>query len=123
MLRLIRGGTVVTAAEMIKSGPAHRWRVIARLGADLRAPADAEVVDATGKLIMPGGVTCIRISICPCFDTVSSDDHYTVIRRRPLAAPPTVIDFVPQDTSPLRANIDAWQSQGNDKAAIDFGFT
>ncbi len=81
-----------------------------------------EVVDAAGKLILPGGVDVHTHFDLPMFGTVSSDDHYTGHKAAAFGGTTTVIDFVPQDLSPLQANVDAWHAKADPKAAIDFGF-
>lgn len=53
---LIRGGTVMTAAgEIIEGGDVLlREGRIAAVGAKLEAPADARIIDATGRFVTPG---------------------------------------------------------------------
>ena len=65
---------------------------------------------------------CIPILICPCFGTVSSDDHYTGHKAAAFGGTTTVIDFVPQDSGLIEANVDAWHAKADAKAAVDFGF-
>lgn len=50
----IRGGTVATAADTFQCDIGIREGRIAALGSDL-APA-AEVIDASGRLVLPGGI-------------------------------------------------------------------
>ena len=63
---------------------------------------DAEVVDAAGKLVLPGGVDAHTHFDLPMFGTVSSDDHYTGHKAAAFGGTTTVIDFVPQDFPTLR---------------------
>jgi dihydropyrimidinase len=51
---IIRGGTVATAADTFSCDVGIRDGRIAALGADLGAAA--EIVDATGMLVLPGGI-------------------------------------------------------------------
>jgi len=51
---IIRGGTIATAADTFSCDVGIRDGVIAALGADLGAAG--EVVDATGRLVLPGGI-------------------------------------------------------------------
>src|ERR1700745_3631914 len=51
---IIRGGTIATAADTFACDVGISGGVIAALGADLGAPT--EVVDASGNLVLPGGI-------------------------------------------------------------------
>jgi dihydropyrimidinase len=85
--------------------------------------ANAEIIDASGKLVMPGGVDPHTHFDLPMFDTVSSDDHYTGHKAAAFGGTTTVMDFVPQpDEGSLESGVDAWHAKADDKAAIDFSF-
>ncbi len=51
---IIRGGTVVTAADTTRCDVGIRGGKVVALGEALAGAA--EIVDATGKLVMPGGI-------------------------------------------------------------------
>jgi dihydropyrimidinase len=76
MTLLIRNGTLVTAAGSTRSDLLVEGGTIARIGPRLEA-GSAQVIDAAGKLVMPGGVDPHTHFDLPMFGTVSSDDHYT----------------------------------------------
>jgi dihydropyrimidinase len=82
---LIKSGTLITASEIFDADILIEGETIATIGLDLEAPG-AELIDAAGKLVMPGGVDPHTHFDLPMFGTVSSDDHYPGTRRRPLAA-------------------------------------
>jgi dihydropyrimidinase len=119
---LIKSGTLVTqersfAADLLVDGER-----IKEIGQDLKA-ADAEVVDARGKLVMPGGVDPHTHFDLEMFDTVSSDDHYTGHKAAAFGGTTTVMDFVPQpEGGSLASGIDAWHAKADGKAAVDWGF-
>ena len=121
MAQLIKSGMLVTANETIQADLLIEGERIAALGADLDAPG-ADVVDASGKLVMPGGVDAHVHLDLPMFRTVSSDDHYTGGKAAAFGGTTTVIDFVPQDFPTLRTSVDAWHARADPKAAVDFGF-
>ncbi len=82
-----------------------------------------EVIDASGKLVMPGGIDPHVHLDLPMFDTVSSDDHYTGHKAAAFGGTTTVMDFVPQpDTGTLADGVAEWHAKADHKAAIDFGF-
>ena len=119
---LVRGGTLVTAAEMIPADLLIVGETIAEVGRDLR-PEGTEILDAAGKLLLPGGVDPHTHFDLPMFGTVSSDDHYTGHKAAAFGGTTTVMDFVPEpEEGPLRAGIEAWHAKADGKAAIDFGF-
>ena len=122
MAFLIRGGTLVTAAETFIADLLIDGERIVQLGPDLAAGEGVAVVDARGKLVLPGGVDAHTHFDLPMFGTVSSDDHYTGHKAAAFGGTTTAIDFVSQDAAPLLANVQAWHAKADDKAAIDFSF-
>jgi dihydropyrimidinase len=122
MTTILRNGTLVTPSETFQADVLIEGERIVALGQDLQVGPAVEVVDAAGKLVMPGGVDAHTHFDLPMFDTVSSDDHYTGHKAAAFGGTTTVIDFVPQDLPALRANVDAWHAKADSKAAVDFGF-
>ncbi len=122
MALVIKNGTLVTAAETYPADILVENEKIASIGVDLAAPADAEVVDASGMLVLPGGVDVHTHFELPMFNTVSSDDHYTGHKAAAFGGTTTAIDFISQDLDSLPACVDAWHAKADAKAAIDFSF-
>lgn len=122
MTLLIRNGTLITASETFQADILVLDGRIAAIGQNLTIPQNAEVVDATGMLVLPGGVDAHTHFDLPMFGTVSSDDHYTGHKAAAFGGTTTVIDFIAQDTAPLLANVEAWHAKADEKAAIDFSF-
>jgi dihydropyrimidinase len=122
MALIIQGGTIVTSAESFRADIRVENEKIIEIGMDLNAESNSEVIDAKGKLVLPGGVdTHVHLDL-PMFGTISSDDHYTGMKAAAFGGTTTVIDFVSQGESPLKANIDLWHQKADSKAAVDFGF-
>lgn len=121
MAILIKSGTLITASETFTADILIDSEKIAEVGSDLNIPG-AEVVDASDKIIMPGGVDPHTHFDLPMFGTVSSDDHYTGLKAAAFGGTTTVIDFVPQDYKTLKESVDAWHAKADAKAAIDFAF-
>jgi dihydropyrimidinase len=120
---LIKNGTLVTAEGSRRADLLVDGEQIAQVGAGLAAPPGAEVLDAAGKLVLPGGVDPHTHFDLEMFATVSSDDHYSGHKAAAFGGTTTVIDFVPQlPAGPLRAGIDVWHAKADGKAAIDWGF-
>lgn len=119
--KIIKSGTIITAAETFAADILIEDQHIAQIGADLQQPG-AEIVDAAGKFVLPGGVDPHTHFDLPMFGTVSSDDHYTGHKAAAFGGTTTVIDFVPQDAAGLETSIQQWHAKADPKAAIDFSF-
>jgi dihydropyrimidinase len=121
MTILIKNGTLVTDQATSQAEILVENGKIAAAGTNL--PSDgAEVIDAAGLLVLPGGVDVHVHLDLPMFGTVSSDDHYTGMKAAAFGGTTTVIDFIPQDLSPLRANFEKWLEKAEPKAAVDYSF-
>jgi dihydropyrimidinase len=119
---LIQGGTVVTAEASKPADILIEGERVLQIGPSLSAET-AEIVDATGKLVLPGGIDPHTHFDLPMFDTVTSDDHYTGHKAAAFGGTTTVIDFVPQpDEGGLHRGVAAWHAKADARAAIDFGF-
>jgi len=117
---LIKNGKLITASETFQADILIEGETISRIGLGLEADS-AQVVDAKGKLILPGGVDPHTHFDLPMFDTVSSDDHYTGHKAAAFGGTTTVIDFVSFDFDTLKESVEAWRKKA-EKAAIDYSF-
>jgi dihydropyrimidinase len=90
------------------------------------------VIDAAGKLIMPGGIDPHVHLDLPMFGTISSDDHYTGHKAAAFGGTTTVMDFVPlaplyrgeepgMKVRDFQYSVDLWFEKSA-KAAIDYSF-
>ena len=134
MAILIKGGTLITDSETFDADILIENEKITLIGKDLQHPS-AEVVDANGRLIMPGGIDPHVHLDLQMFGTVSSDDHYTGHKAAAFGGTTTVMDFVVLDSPPpegealgVRAgegdfqySVDIWLKMA-EKAAIDYSF-
>ena len=75
----IKNGTIIRATETINTDILVEDGIIVSLEKDNYSSLDheVEIIDASGKMIMPGGVDVHTHFDLPMFGTVSSDDHYT----------------------------------------------
>lgn len=121
MALLIKSGTIITATETFVGDIHVDGEQIAAVGVGLTVPG-ARVIDATGKLVMPGGIDPHTHFDLPMFNTVSSDDHYTGHKAAAFGGTTTVMDFIPQDQASLKQAVEAWKEKAAPKAAIDYSF-
>jgi len=120
MAVLIKNGKLITAEKTFEADILIEGETIAQIDADLQHP-NAEIIDATGKLIMPGGVDPHVHLDLPMFDTVSSDDHYTGHKAAAFGGTTTVMDFVVLEDEGFEYSVDLWMKKA-EKAAIDYSF-
>jgi dihydropyrimidinase len=102
---------------------AIRGETIAAVRPGLTAEAGgAEVIDATGRYVIPGGIDVHVHLELPFCGTVSSDDWNTGTRAAARGGVTTVIDFaIPYGTESLRQAYDNWMARAQ-KACIDYCF-
>jgi len=117
---LIKSGTLITASDTFQADILVKNGRIVEIGQALHVP-DAETVDASNKLILPGGVDPHTHFDLEMFDTVSSDDHYTGHKAAAFGGTTTVIDFVVQEAQGFKYSVDLWLEKAQ-KAAIDYSF-
>ena len=120
MATLIKNGTLITASETFEADILIDGEKISVIGKDLQHP-NADVIDASGKLIMPGGIDPHVHLDLPMFDTVSSDDHYTGHKAAAFGGTTTVMDFVVLEPEGFGRSVDLWFEKSA-KAAIDYSF-
>jgi len=121
--KVIKNGTLITASDTYQADILIEGERIHSICQDIYDPS-AEIFDATGKLLLPGGVDPHTHFDLPMFDTISSDNHYTGHKAAAFGGTTTVMDFVPQSGGEfgLLGDIASWRAKADPKAAIDFGF-
>ena len=120
MKTLIKNGTLITASESFKSDILIEDEKITRLAPNLEIDSDLQI-DASGKLILPGGVDPHVHLDLPMFNTVSSDDHYTGHKAAAFGGTTTCMDFVVLENEGFAHSVDLWMKKA-EKAAIDYSF-
>lgn len=120
MATLIKKGTLITASETFEADILIEGEKITLIGKDLQHP-NADVIDAAGKLIMPGGIDPHVHLDLPMFGTVSSDDHYTGHKAAAFGGTTTVMDFVVLEPEGFEHSVDLWFEKSA-KAPIDYSF-
>ena len=122
MTLLVRGGTVVTAEDSFRADVLCQDGNIAAVGPGLEAPAGAEVVDAGGMLVMPGGIDPHTHMELPFMGTTASEDFFTGTSAGVAGGTTSIIDFViPNPGTSLIEAWHAWRAK-SEKAAADYGF-
>jgi len=117
---LIKNGTLINATETFQADILIEDEKISLIGKNLEHPK-ADMIDAAGKLIMPGGIDPHVHLDLPMFGTVSSDDHYTGHKAAAFGGTTTVMDFVVLESQGFQHSVDLWRKMA-EKAAIDYSF-
>ncbi|MBI1192919.1 MAG: dihydropyrimidinase [Bacteroidetes bacterium] len=119
---LIKNGRIITATDDYVADVFISGEKISSIGQQLSMPAD-RVLDATGLLVMPGGIDPHVHLDMPFMGTSSSDSYETGTRAALFGGTTTVIDFVLQTQGKsLRSALDEWQGRSNGNAVGDYSF-
>lgn len=94
---LIKNGTIVTEKEMFQGDIAVKDGKIAAIGNDLSSIPSDQVVDASGKLVLPGAIDVHTHLAMPFGGTVSADGYFAGTRAAACGGTTTVFDFILQD--------------------------
>src|SRR5574344_928337 len=93
---LIKGGTLVTAESTFKADIAVKDGKITAIGANLKPIKGTEVVDAKGKMVLPGAIDGHTHLAMPFGGTISTDDYYDGTKSAACGGTTTVFDFILQ---------------------------
>jgi len=119
---LIKNGRIITATDDYSGDVFIEEETISAIGEDLSMPADT-ILDATGLLVMPGGIDPHVHLDMPFMGTFSSDTHETGTRAALFGGTTTVIDFVLQRQGhSLKAALDEWNGRARGTAVGDYSF-
>ncbi len=128
MTILIKGGTVVSTtgadpAEVLIDGETVTAVLQPGSAMALAAEDGAQVIDATGKLVVPGGVDVHTHMELPFGGTVASDDFETGTRAAAWGGTTTIVDFATQRYGEnVRQCLDDRMALAEGRCAIDYGF-
>ena len=126
---LIHGGTVVSATGSVAADvlvDAGRIVALAEPGSDISssfATGDTRRIDASARLVVPGGLDVHTHMEMPFGGTHTSDTFETGTRAAAWGGTTTIIDFAIQRRGEaLRQGLDAWLAKAEGNCAIDYGF-
>lgn len=119
---LIKNGRVITATDDYVADVFIEGEKIVAIGKNITEKAD-KVIDASGKLVMPGGIDPHVHLDMPFMGTYSSDSYETGTRAALFGGTTTVIDFILQKQgSSLQSALDEWNGRANGNALGDYSF-
>jgi len=122
MSTLIHNGTVVTSTKTFQADILIEGEQIKDIATAIPLERAHRVIDATGMLLLPGGIDVHTHLDMPFGGTTSSDDFETGTKAAAFGGTTTLIDFAiqPKGTR-MRDALDTWWKKAENKASIDYG--
>jgi dihydropyrimidinase len=122
-LKLIKGGTVVSPTGSSEADVLIDGETIAALFAPGQAPDGPEIIDATGKYVIPGGIDAHTHMEMPFGGTSASDTFDTGTKAAAIGGTTTIIDFAIQRTGEVvQDGLAAWHAKTAGNCHIDYAF-
>jgi dihydropyrimidinase len=118
---VIRGGTVVTAEKTLRADVGIRGETIAEIGSSLKGN---RVIEAAGKLVMPGGVDShCHVEQLSSTGKMCADDFYSATVAAAFGGTTTIVPFAAQHRgNSIVAVVDDYAKRAAEKAVVDYGF-
>src|SRR4029079_8036677 len=119
---LVKNGTVVTASDRDQADIFIDKGVVTLIGQGLNLPADT-LIDASGKLVMPGGIDVHTHLDMPFGGTTYAHDFETGTIAAAHGGTTPVVDFAIQNFGEgLYPAFEGWMKKAEGRAAIDYAF-
>lgn len=122
MKKIITGGLIATASDVYEADLLIENGKIVQIGKSLSVEG-AEIIDATGKYVMPGGIDPHTHLDMPFNNTVTDDDWKSGTIAAAFGGTTTILDFcLSAGEEKLATAIEKWHAKAKGNAAIDYGF-
>ena len=122
MSLLIKNGKIITADADYIADIFIEGETISTIGKNLNVKADKEI-DASGKLVFPGGIDPHVHLDMPFMGTFSSDSYETGTRAALFGGTTMVIDFILQKQgNSLQSALDEWKGRSDNNCVGDYSF-
>jgi dihydropyrimidinase len=120
---IIKNATIVTAVDTTLADVGISGGKISAIAAQLPAENATQTIDASNRLLLPGGIDVHTHLDMPFGGTTSADDFQTGTIAAAFGGTTTLIDFAIQyKGQTLRHAFDTWMKKAHDKATIDYAF-
>src|SRR3989440_7050680 len=122
MKTLIRNGQIITAVDNYHADILIEDERVSVIGAKLDMEVD-QIIDAAGRLVIPGGIDPHTHMELPFGGTSASDTFETGTIAAAHGGTTTIIDFAVQyKGQALNEALDAWHAKADGRTSIDYGF-
>lgn len=119
---LIKNGRIVTAVDDYVADLFIEHETVSLIGKNLKVDAD-KVLDASGKLVLPGGIDPHTHFDMPFGGTTSADDFDSGTKAAAHGGTTCIVDFAIQSRGrSTLEGLDTWHQKADGKATIDYGF-
>ena len=119
---LIKNGNIITATDNYVADIFIEGEAITAIGKNLNVKAD-KTIDASGKLVFPGGIDPHVHLDMPFMGTYSSDNYETGTRAALYGGTTMVIDFILQKQgNSLRSALEEWKGRSDNNCVGDYSF-
>ncbi len=123
MALLIKNGEIITADSRLRGDIYVEDETVTRIGNHLEAPPDAEVIDASGKLVFPGFIDPHIHIYLPFMATFAKDTHETASIAALIGGTTTYIEMCcPSRLDDALEGYGLWKSKAAGKSACDYTF-
>jgi dihydropyrimidinase len=123
MALLIKNGEIVTSSERYIADIYCENETITRIGRDLDAAPDTEVIDATGKYVFPGFIDPHVHIYLPFMGTYAKDNYATGSKAALMGGTTTLIEMLcPNRDDDLLEAYALWKSQAEGISACDWTY-
>jgi len=120
---IIKNATIVTAIDTTLADVGISGGRISAIAGQLPAENATQTIDASNRLLLPGGIDVHTHLDMPFGGTTSADDFQTGTIAAAFGGTTTLIDFAIQyKGQTLRHAFDTWMKKAHDKATIDYAF-
>ncbi len=120
---LIKNGEIITADSRSLADVFVEGETITRIGRNLDAPPDAEVIDASGKYVFPGFIDPHVHIYLPFMATFAKDTHETASIAALVGGTTTYIEMCcPNRNDDALEGYELWKSKAAGKSACDYTF-
>jgi dihydropyrimidinase len=123
MALVIKNGRIITSSDDYTADIYVEDQSITAIGNDLDVPADAEVIDATGKYVFPGFIDPHVHIYLPFMGTYAKDDYESASKAALVGGTTTLIEMCcPSRAENPIESFELWKSKADGLSAVDYSF-